>query len=125
MPHSRPLCLLFPRNPPPPKFDRCLPSLVLALIVSCALVALWLQLVPRLRKFNADLNTLNTVLTNIISEARNSANKADLEELQNRNYDKARERPTRSSMYAVLVCGAGLQYAAGGLAVTRKVAVFL
>lgn len=52
-----------------------------------------MQLVPRLRKFNEDLNILNTVLTDLISRARNSADKTDLEELQNRNYDKARGGP--------------------------------
>lgn len=49
-----------------------------------------LQVVPRLRKFNDDLNVLNTVLTDLITRARISAEKADLEDLQNRNYDKAR-----------------------------------
>lgn len=48
-------------------------------------------MVPRLRKFNNDLEVLNTVLTDLISRARSSAEKADLEDLQNRNYDKARD----------------------------------
>jgi len=46
------------------------------------------QLVPRLRKFNRDLNILNTVLTDLIARAKSSENKADLEDLQARNYDK-------------------------------------
>ncbi|CAM9622696.1 unnamed protein product, partial [Laminaria digitata] len=46
------------------------------------------QLVPRLRKFNHDLKVLNTVLTDLIARAKNSESKADLEDLQNRNYDK-------------------------------------
>eukprot|EP00752_Nemacystus_decipiens_P011021 g9793.t2 len=46
------------------------------------------QLVPRLRKFNRDLETLNTVLTDLITRAKSSENKADLEDLQARNYDK-------------------------------------
>lgn len=60
----------------------------------CCAVALFvpLQLVPRLRKFNDDLKTLNEVLTDLIVRARSSAQKADLEDLQNRNYDKARRR---------------------------------
>lgn len=48
------------------------------------------QLVPRLRKFNRDLDTLNTVLTDLISRAKASEDKADLEDLQARNYDKVR-----------------------------------
>lgn len=44
---------------------------------------------PRLRKFNKDLNVLNTVLTDLIARAKSSQNEADLEELQSRNYDKA------------------------------------
>lgn len=47
-----------------------------------------LQLVPRLRKFNRDLNILNTVLTDLIARAKRSESKADLEDLQARNYDK-------------------------------------
>ncbi|CAB1105090.1 unnamed protein product [Ectocarpus sp. CCAP 1310/34] len=46
------------------------------------------QLVPRLRKFNSDLKILNTVLTDLIARAKSSENKADLEDLQARNYDK-------------------------------------
>eukprot|EP00904_Undaria_pinnatifida_P013190 jgi/Undpi1/9000/HiC_scaffold_26.g11461.m1 len=49
------------------------------------------QLVPRLRKFNHDLGVLNTVLTDLISRAKNSESKADLEDLQNRNYDKVED----------------------------------
>lgn len=43
---------------------------------------------PRLRKFNRDLNILNTVLTDLIARAKGSESKADLEDLQARNYDK-------------------------------------
>lgn len=50
------------------------------------------QVVPRLRKFKADLKLLNTVLTDLISRARLSAEKADLEDLQERNYDKVSKR---------------------------------
>lgn len=46
---------------------------------------------PRLRKFNKDLKILNTVLTDLIARAKSSENKADLEDLQARNYDKVRE----------------------------------
>ena len=46
---------------------------------------------PRLRKFNHDLDVLNTVLTDLISRAKISESKADLEDLQNRNYDKVLE----------------------------------
>ncbi|CAM9820267.1 unnamed protein product [Ectocarpus sp. 6 AP-2014] len=46
------------------------------------------QLVPRLRKFNSDLKILNTVLTDLIARAKSSEDKADLEDLQARNYDK-------------------------------------
>lgn len=48
------------------------------------------QLVPRLRKFNNDLRILNDVLTELIARAKRSQNKTDLEDLQERNYDKAR-----------------------------------
>lgn len=54
-----------------------------------------LQLVPRLRRFNRDLKVLNTVLTDLIARAKASENKADLEDLQDRNYDKVRERSTK------------------------------
>lgn len=39
------------------------------------------QLVPRLRKFNADLKILNDVLNKLIEEALLSANKGDAEVL--------------------------------------------
>ena len=45
---------------------------------------------PRLRKFNRDLKILNTVLTDLIARAKSSESKADLEDLQARNYDKVR-----------------------------------
>lgn len=47
-----------------------------------------MQLVPRLRKFNRDLDILDTVLTDLISRAKASEDKTDLEDLQARNYDK-------------------------------------
>ena len=50
---------------------------------------------PRLRKFNDDLNILNAVLTDLIAQAKSSANKADLEDLQNRNYEKVLEGACR------------------------------
>lgn len=46
---------------------------------------------PRLRRFNADLNVINTVLTDLIARAKSSENKADLEDLVNRNYEKVKE----------------------------------
>lgn len=55
------------------------------------------QVVPRLRKFNDDLKVLNTVLTDLITRARLSAEKADLEDLQNRNYDKASKQTSEGS----------------------------
>lgn len=56
-----------------------------------------LQLVPRLRKFNSDLKILNTVLTDLIARAKSSEDKADLEDLQARNYEKVR-RSSRMMM---------------------------
>jgi cytochrome P450 len=44
------------------------------------------QLVPRLRKFNADLQLLNNVLDNLIIRAKSTRVVEDIEELENRNY---------------------------------------
>jgi cytochrome P450 len=44
------------------------------------------QVVPRLRKFNADMSLLNDVLNDLIDRAKKSKSEADLEELQARNY---------------------------------------
>eukprot|EP01040_Poterioochromonas_malhamensis_P000399 gene399-431_t len=51
------------------------------------------QLVPRLVKFNKDLQLLNTVLDELIIQALSSKNQADVEELENRDYD-AMENPS-------------------------------
>lgn len=45
------------------------------------------QLVPRLRKFNADLQLLDGVLNDLIKEAVSSQSQADVEELETRDYD--------------------------------------
>lgn len=44
------------------------------------------QLVPRLRKFNADLKILNDVLDTLISRAKQTRSVEDIEELEKRNY---------------------------------------
>ena len=44
------------------------------------------QLVPRLRKFNADLKLLNDVLDDLITRAKNTRQVEDIEELEKRNY---------------------------------------
>jgi cytochrome P450 family 97 subfamily B polypeptide 3 len=44
------------------------------------------QLVPRLRKFNADLALLNNVLDELIDRAKNTRSETDLPELEKRNY---------------------------------------
>lgn len=44
-------------------------------------------LVPRLRKFNKDLEVLNNVLNELIEKALATQDKADIEDLENRNYD--------------------------------------
>ena len=49
------------------------------------------QVVPRLRKFNNDLNILNDVLDDLIERAKNSRQVEDIEELENRNYDKVKD----------------------------------
>lgn len=45
------------------------------------------QLVPRLRRFNSDLEVLDGVLNDLISEAVSSQSQADVEDLENRDYD--------------------------------------
>ena len=45
-------------------------------------------LVPRLRKFNKDLMLLDTVLDELIEKALSTQEKADLEDLENRDYTK-------------------------------------
>ena len=49
------------------------------------------QLVPRLRKFNADLKLLNDVLDNLIDLAKATRQVEDIEELENRNYDQVKD----------------------------------
>lgn len=44
------------------------------------------QLVPRLRKFNADLKILNDVLNDLIVRAKGSRSVEDIEQLEKRNY---------------------------------------
>ena len=46
------------------------------------------QVIPRLRKFNADLALLDGVLNELIEEALSTQNQVDEEELQNRNWDE-------------------------------------
>ena len=45
-------------------------------------------LVPRLRKFNKDLKLLDTVLDELIEKALSTQEKADLQDLENRDYTK-------------------------------------
>jgi cytochrome P450 len=45
------------------------------------------QVVPRLRKFNSDLRLLDNVLDELISEAVGSQEQADVDELENRDYE--------------------------------------
>ena len=49
------------------------------------------QLVPRLRKFNADLKLLNTVLDELIDKAKNTRVVEDIEELEKRNYNEVQD----------------------------------
>ena len=44
------------------------------------------ELVPRLRRFNADLQLLNDVLEQLIKQTLDTQNKADVDELEKRNY---------------------------------------
>mmetsp|Transcript_807 Transcript_807/g.1698 ORF Transcript_807/g.1698 Transcript_807/m.1698 type:complete len:618 (+) Transcript_807:152-2005(+) len=57
------------------------------------------QLVPRLRKFNSDLDLLNTVLDELIQGAKKTRSEADIEQLEQRNYAEA----TDPSMLRFLV----------------------
>lgn len=49
------------------------------------------QLVPRLRKFNADLKVLDEVLTELIDRAKNSRQIEDIEELERRDYANVKD----------------------------------
>lgn len=49
------------------------------------------QLVPRLRKFNADLKLLNTVLDDLIDKAKTTRQVEDIEELERRNYNEVQD----------------------------------
>ena len=46
-------------------------------------------LVPRLRKFNSDLRLLNNVLDDLIDRAMRTKTEADLDALENRNYEES------------------------------------
>jgi cytochrome P450 family 97 subfamily B polypeptide 3 len=46
------------------------------------------QLVPRLRRFNADLRVLNDILNELISKALATQNQEDVEQLEKRDYSK-------------------------------------
>merc|ERR1719343_1435987 len=49
------------------------------------------EVVPRLRKFNADLKILDEVLTDLIDRAKNSRQVEDIEELENRDYANVKD----------------------------------
>lgn len=49
------------------------------------------QVVPRLRKFNADLDLLNNVLDELILGAKQTRSEADIEQLEARNYAEAKD----------------------------------
>lgn len=49
------------------------------------------QLVPRLRKFNSDLDLLNNVLNDLIDRAKKSRTVEDIEELENRDYANVKD----------------------------------
>lgn len=49
------------------------------------------QLVPRLRKFNSDLDLLNDVLDDLINRAKATRQVEDIEELENRNYNEVKD----------------------------------
>lgn len=57
------------------------------------------ELVPRLRKFNSDLKLLNEVLNELINKAKSNRQVEDIEDLEQRNYDKV----TDPSMLRFLV----------------------
>lgn len=49
------------------------------------------QLIPRLRKFNSDLDLLNDVLDNLILRAKSTRSETDIEQLTARNYAEAKD----------------------------------
>jgi len=49
------------------------------------------QVVPRLRKFNADLKLLNDVLDQLIVQAKNTRQVEDIAELEKRNYNEVKD----------------------------------
>jgi cytochrome P450 len=49
------------------------------------------ELVPRLRKFNSDLQLLDNVLTKLIDSAKNSRSVEDIEELERRDYANVKD----------------------------------
>lgn len=49
------------------------------------------QVVPRLRKFNSDLNLLNDVLDKLIDGAKKTRKETDIEQLEKRNYAEAED----------------------------------
>jgi len=49
------------------------------------------EVVPRLRKFNADIGLLNRVLDELITKAKDTRIVEDIEELENRNYDEVQD----------------------------------
>jgi len=49
------------------------------------------ELVPRLRKFNSDLQILDDVLTDLIDRAKNSRQVEDIEELEKRDYANVKD----------------------------------
>jgi cytochrome P450 family 97 subfamily B polypeptide 3 len=49
------------------------------------------QLVPRLRKFNADLRLLNEILDDLIVRAKNTRQVEDIAELESRNYENVKD----------------------------------
>eukprot|EP00548_Thalassiothrix_antarctica_P014758 CAMPEP_0194179874 /NCGR_PEP_ID=MMETSP0154-20130528/13271_1 /TAXON_ID=1049557 /ORGANISM="Thalassiothrix antarctica, Strain L6-D1" /LENGTH=677 /DNA_ID=CAMNT_0038895405 /DNA_START=38 /DNA_END=2071 /DNA_ORIENTATION=+ len=49
------------------------------------------ELVPRLRKFNADIGLLNSVLDELIQKAKETRTVEDIEELEQRNYDQVKD----------------------------------
>eukprot|EP00592_Proboscia_alata_P003068 CAMPEP_0194370192 /NCGR_PEP_ID=MMETSP0174-20130528/18479_1 /TAXON_ID=216777 /ORGANISM="Proboscia alata, Strain PI-D3" /LENGTH=653 /DNA_ID=CAMNT_0039147499 /DNA_START=24 /DNA_END=1985 /DNA_ORIENTATION=- len=49
------------------------------------------QVVPRLRKFNADIGLLNNVLNDLITQAKTSRTAEDIEDLEKRDYSKIKD----------------------------------
>ena len=54
-------------------------------------VPLLRAIVPRQRKFAADMKVINDTLDELITTARNTTNKTDMEALQNRDYSKVQD----------------------------------